>query len=107
MVRSALCAIALFLASAASLAQAQPQAYATDQVDRYIEEQMKRRGIPGLSLAIIQDGKIVKAKGYGFADRDRKTPVTPSTLFQAGSISKSVSALGGASPGGRRETITR
>jgi CubicO group peptidase (beta-lactamase class C family) len=55
---------------------------------------MKKRGIPGLSLAIIQDGKIVKAKGYGFADRDNKTPVTPSTLFQAGSISKSVSALG-------------
>jgi CubicO group peptidase (beta-lactamase class C family) len=94
MVRSTLCAIALFLASAASLAQAQPPTSATDRVDRSIEEQMKRRGIPGLSLAIIQDGKIVKAKGYGFADRARKTPVTPSTLFQAGSISKSVSALG-------------
>ena len=55
---------------------------------------MKRRGIPGLNLAIIQDGKIVKAKGYGFADRDKKTPVTASTLFQAGSISKSVAASG-------------
>ena len=101
MVRSTLFAIALFMASAASLAQAQPlsppaegAASGTDQVDRYIEEQMKRRGIPGLSLAIIQDGKIVKAKGYGFSDRDKKTPVTTSTLFQAGSISKSVAALG-------------
>ncbi len=55
---------------------------------------MRKRGIPGLSLAIIEDGRIVKAKGYGLADRDSKTPVTPSTLFQAGSISKSVAALG-------------
>jgi CubicO group peptidase (beta-lactamase class C family) len=85
------------MVTGASLARAQSlptAATGTDQVDRYIEEQMKRRGIPGLSLAIIQDGKIVKAKGYGFADRDKKTPVTASTLFQAGSISKSVAALG-------------
>lgn len=65
-----------------------------DKVDDYIESQMRKRGIPGLSLAIIEDGRIVKAKGYGLADRDSKTPVTPSTLFQAGSISKSVAALG-------------
>ncbi len=97
MVRCKLCTIILFFVTGASLARAQSlptAATGTDQVDRTIEEQMKRRGIPGLSLAIIQDGKIVKAKGYGFADRDKKTPVTASTLFQAGSISKSVAALG-------------
>ena len=97
MVRCTLCTIILFFVTGASLARAQSlptAATGTDQVDRTIEEQMKRRGIPGLSLAIIQDGKIVKAKGYGFADRDKKTPVTASTLFQAGSISKSVAALG-------------
>jgi len=94
MVRSKLCAIALFMATAASLARAQPPSSRTDQVDRFIEEQMQTRDIPGLSLAIIQDGKIVKAKGYGLADRDKKTSVTPSTLLQAGSISKSVAALG-------------
>lgn len=101
MLRSTLGAIALFMAMAASFAQAQslaphPRAGAssTEQIDRFIEEQMQTRDISGLSLAIIQDGKIVKAKGYGVADRDKKTPVTPSTLFQAGSISKSVAALG-------------
>jgi CubicO group peptidase (beta-lactamase class C family) len=107
--RSTLRAIVLFMTTVASLAQAQASSpclqetadtslkrggFSTDQVDPYILEQMKRRGIPGLSLAIIQDGKIVKAKGFGFADRDNKTPVTSSTLFQAGSISKSVAALG-------------
>src|SRR5579862_6962995 len=65
-----------------------------DEVDDYIAAQMKKRHIPGLSLAIIQDGKIVKAKGYGVLENGRKTPVTPTTLCQAGSISKSVAAVG-------------
>jgi CubicO group peptidase (beta-lactamase class C family) len=55
---------------------------------------MHQHHITGLSLAIIEDGKIVKAQGYGVANTDTNTPVTTSTLFQAGSISKSVAALG-------------
>ena len=55
---------------------------------------MKKRGITGLSLAIIDGGKIVKEQGYGFTDKGGKTPVTASTLFQAGSVSKPVAALG-------------
>src|SRR5262249_16319368 len=47
-----------------------------------------------LSLAIIQDGKIVKAKGYGVTEKGGKTPITTTTLFQAGSISKAVAAMG-------------
>ncbi|MEY2505600.1 MAG: hypothetical protein QOG27_1880, partial [Verrucomicrobiota bacterium] len=65
-----------------------------DQVDDVIREQMKKRGITGLSLAIIDGGKIVREQGYGFTDKSGKTPVTNSTLFQAGSISKAVAALG-------------
>ena len=55
---------------------------------------MQKRRVPGLSLAIIQDGKIVKATGYGVTEKGGDTPVTTSTLFQAGSISKPVAALG-------------
>jgi CubicO group peptidase (beta-lactamase class C family) len=105
--RPALHAIVFLMATAASLAQSPVSApssqasdgsskrsvFSADQIDHYILEQMTKRGIPGLSLATIQDGKIVRAKGYGFADRD-KAPVTPATLFQAGSISESVAALG-------------
>ncbi|WP_439558180.1 serine hydrolase domain-containing protein [Dyadobacter sp.] len=65
-----------------------------DSLDIFIESIMKKRQVPGLSLAVIQDGKIVKAKGYGFIDEMGKVPVTESTLFLAGSISKSVSAAG-------------
>src|SRR5262249_38115584 len=65
-----------------------------DKIDDFVKEQLRKRHVPGLSLAIIQDGRIVKAKGYGVSDKDSKTPVTASTLFQAGSISKPVTAFG-------------
>jgi CubicO group peptidase (beta-lactamase class C family) len=65
-----------------------------DNVDDFAEAQMRDHGIVGLSLAIIDDGKIIKARGYGFTDKSGKTPITTSTLFQAGSVSKSVAALG-------------
>lgn len=65
-----------------------------DAVDDVIRIQMKREGIPGLSLAIVDGGTIVKQQGYGFTDKSNQTPVTTSTLFQAGSISKPVAALG-------------
>jgi len=65
-----------------------------DSVDDVISAQMKERNITGLSLAIIDGGKIVKEQGYGFVDKSRKRPVTSSTLFQAGSVSKPVAALG-------------
>ncbi|GAB3958546.1 hypothetical protein GCM10028805_53080 [Spirosoma harenae] len=65
-----------------------------DGLDDFIRSQMQKRSIPGLSLAIIQDGKILKAQAYGFIDKQGKRRVTTSTLFQAGSVSKSVAAMG-------------
>jgi CubicO group peptidase (beta-lactamase class C family) len=50
--------------------------------------------IPGLSVAVIDNYKIVWAKGYGFTDPEGTKPVTTKTLFQAGSISKPVAAAG-------------
>jgi CubicO group peptidase (beta-lactamase class C family) len=67
---------------------------AADAVDEVIRVEMQKRHVPGLSLAIVQDGKIVKAKGYGVTEKGGEIPVTTATLFQAGSISKPVSALG-------------
>ena len=65
-----------------------------DDLDDFIREQLRKRQVPGLSLAIIQDGKIVRAKSYGFTDKSGSTPLTTATLFQAGSVSKSVAAVG-------------
>ena len=40
-----------------------------DDLDEFIRTQMQKRHVPGLSIAIIQDGKLIKAKGYGFIDK--------------------------------------
>ena len=50
--------------------------------------------VPGLSVAVIDNFKIVWAKGYGVTEAGTATPVTTRTLFQAGSISKPVAATG-------------
>jgi CubicO group peptidase (beta-lactamase class C family) len=65
-----------------------------DSLDAFVRTQMAQRHVRGLSLAIIKDGKIALARAYGVVDDSSKAPVTTSTLFQAGSISKPVSALG-------------
>lgn len=65
-----------------------------DTVDDFVVKAMEKAGVKGLSLAIIDGGKIVKVKGYGFTDADKTTPVTPLTLFQAASTSKTFTAFG-------------
>ena len=55
---------------------------------------MKRQNIPGLSLVVVKDGKIVKAAGYGLADRQLNVAVTPDTVFKIGSVSKQFIATG-------------
>ncbi|MFY9551417.1 MAG: serine hydrolase [Thermoanaerobaculia bacterium] len=59
-----------------------------------LEERLRHFDVPGLSIAVIQDFRIVWAKGYGRADVEARKPVTAATLFQAGSISKPVAAMG-------------
>ena len=59
-----------------------------------LAELMKVYNVPGLSIAVIENYKIVDAKAYGVIATGSSTPVTPKTLFQAGSISKPVAATG-------------
>jgi len=57
-------------------------------------ERMKHYNVPGVSIAIVKNGKIKWAKGYGLADMETGRPVDTNTLFQAGSISKPIAGLG-------------
>jgi serine beta-lactamase-like protein LACTB len=52
------------------------------------------RGIPGISLAVAVDGKIVYSEGFGYADLEQRVPVWPSTKFRIASISKPLTAVG-------------
>ena len=59
-----------------------------------LAELMKHFNVPGLSIAIIENYKIVDVKAYGVIATGSSTPVNTHTLFQAGSISKPVAATG-------------
>lgn len=59
-----------------------------------IKERMAHHKVNGISIAVIHNFKLEWAKGYGLADASKKIPVTAQTLFQAGSISKSLNAAG-------------
>jgi D-alanyl-D-alanine carboxypeptidase len=67
---------------------------AADQVDDYVKAQMKAFALPGVSLVILEDGKIIKTGAYGVADVARGTPVAPETVFKIGSVSKQFIATG-------------
>ncbi len=49
--------------------------------------------IPGLAVVVMHDTNVVLARGYGFADLERRIPVTPETPFNIASVSKPISAV--------------
>jgi len=63
-----------------------------DSLDDALMEEMKRRHVPGLSVLVLKDGKVIKEKGYGTANLEHSVPVTPQTVFQSGSIGKTFTA---------------
>ena len=65
-----------------------------DSVKWSLKERMSYYNLHGISIAVIHNYKIEWAKGYGWADTSEHRPVTPLTLFQAASISKSLNAVG-------------
>lgn len=68
-------------------------ARAVDEVDRYVETQMRSLHIPGISLAIVRDGRVIKAKGYGYANVELNAPATKETVYEIGSITKQFTAV--------------
>ncbi len=63
-----------------------------DALDDSIAAEMRRQQIPGLSIAVVQDGRIVREGGYGLANLEHRVPVTPDTIFQSGSVGKQFTA---------------
>lgn len=65
-----------------------------DEVDDRVKAEMQKQHIPGLSLVVVRDGKIIKAQGYGLANVELNVPATAETVYKIGSVSKQFIAAG-------------
>jgi CubicO group peptidase (beta-lactamase class C family) len=73
------------------LAQA-PGNPALTRVDAFVRAEMARQKVPGVAVAIVLGGEVLKAEGYGFANVEHHVPVTADTIFQSGSLGKQFTA---------------
>jgi CubicO group peptidase (beta-lactamase class C family) len=73
-------------------AAAHSQQPAADSVDRFVTSEMKREQVPGLSLAVIRDGRVLLRRGYGYANLELRVPASDSTIYQSGSLGKQFTA---------------
>src|SRR5688572_32785928 len=83
--------IAALVLCVAGLTAAAPQDVNT-RIEAYIQAEMKRLNIPGLSLAVVKAGRPFLIKGYGLANVEHGVPVKPETVFQTGSVGKQFTA---------------
>ena len=81
-------AVTAFAAFAASAAAAAPPA----DLDAYVARALNTFGAPGMSVAVVQDGRVAVAKGYGVRRLGSKQPVDTHTSFPIGSESKAITA---------------
>jgi CubicO group peptidase (beta-lactamase class C family) len=86
----------LFLVSLFVLAPAVSVLWAADPVvdpvGDYVRGEMQKQRIPGISLLVVQDGRTVRAEGYGMSNVELQVPVKPETIFQSGSVGKQFTA---------------
>lgn len=86
-----LCGLLASLALTLPLRGAEREAEADsleDYVDGLVASQIRSEQVPGISLSVVKDGRVLLAKGYGYANLETQTPVSSGTLFRLGSISK-------------------
>jgi CubicO group peptidase (beta-lactamase class C family) len=86
-------ACVLSLCATAAPADAPKPATSLGQLDARLAAMFKDGKIPGAEIAIVEHGKVVLLKAYGLADTAKKIPATTDSVFRAGSISKSITAI--------------
>lgn len=65
----------------------------TDSINTFLQSRMDSLNIPGLSIAVINDSKVVYHQTFGYANLEKKLPVTKKTIFEGASLSKSMFAF--------------
>ncbi len=86
---------AALLLALPSFASARPQTdppkeyeAAVQSLDRFVAREVADKRLPALSIALVDDQKVVWARGYGFADAAKTKPATAETVYRVGSVSK-------------------
>jgi CubicO group peptidase (beta-lactamase class C family) len=80
--------VALFLALCTL-----PSFAAADGFDRYVQLQIERQHIPGLTLAIVRGDRVLKLRGYGLADVEQSVAANIGTVYEIGSVTKSFTSM--------------
>jgi CubicO group peptidase (beta-lactamase class C family)/D-alanyl-D-alanine dipeptidase len=92
--RSSLVACLWFLAVAGHgrseplIAPVKPYEEVARRLEAFIGKEVQSKGLPALSIALVDDQRIVWAKGFGYADPQTKKPATADTVYRVGSVSK-------------------
>ncbi len=84
--------LAAALLATPAVAQSSTPAAPLDGFDSYVASAMKDWRIPGLAVAVVKDGRLVMAKGFGVREQGRSEPVDEHTLFAIGSTTKAMTA---------------
>lgn len=79
---------------ASARVHAETQTFNEGAVDAAVKAQMASQRIPGVVVAVMQGGKTLLAKGYGFASLEHQAPTTDETMFESGSLGKQFTAAG-------------
>src|SRR5271154_1867440 len=82
------------LLCAADTAPRQDYAAVARALEPFIQRELSEKQLPAISIALVDDGQIVWAQGFGFADPAKKVPATADTVYRAGSVSKLFTDIG-------------
>jgi N-acyl-D-amino-acid deacylase len=63
-----------------------------ESYDQIIPDLLRTYAIPGAAVAVVRDGKLIYARGFGYADVENSTPVQPDALFRIASVSKPITS---------------
>ncbi|WP_220101306.1 serine hydrolase [Chitinophaga oryzae] len=86
MLKAGLIALLIFSCKVSAVGQ-------VDSIDSFLQNQMQERRIPGLQLAIVKHGKIIKTGNYGLANLQDSIPVSDKTVFTINSITKAFTGV--------------
>lgn len=94
LVLGALASLAALIGCPQQAPEASIYAGAIEQLEQFIEEELERGLIPGVSIALVDDQEIVWTRGFGLADREDGIAADAQTIYRVGSISKLFTDMG-------------